>query len=99
MNPLGRLITAAKAGADMIATTLVGYSPQSKNLLSFDFPLLSALVRDLPVPVIAEGHIITPEMARQAIELGAYAVVVGSMITKPHVITRYYVTATREKGT
>jgi putative N-acetylmannosamine-6-phosphate epimerase len=90
-------VAAGKAGADLVATTLVGYTPQSKNSLSFDFSLLSALLRDLSVPVIAEGHIITPENARRVIELGAYAVVVGSMITRPHIITRYYVTAIREE--
>jgi N-acylglucosamine-6-phosphate 2-epimerase len=39
------------------------------------------LASRLDAPVIAEGWINTPEQAFHALELGAYAVVVGSAIT------------------
>ena len=42
------------------------------------------------IPVIAEGRIWNPEDARKLLELGAYAVVVGSAITRPTLITRRF---------
>jgi N-acylglucosamine-6-phosphate 2-epimerase len=48
------------------------------------------LAASVDVPVIAEGRINTPEQAVHALELGAFAVVVGSAITRPQVITRKF---------
>jgi N-acylglucosamine-6-phosphate 2-epimerase len=39
------------------------------------------MVEKLEVPVICEGGIAGPEMAKQALDLGAAAVVVGTDIT------------------
>ena len=38
-----------------------------------------------------EGHIYTPEDAIKALYLGADAVVVGSAITRPHLIAKRFV--------
>jgi len=84
-------IAAAKAGADFIATSLVGYTPQSIRTEGYNFELLSALVKQLSVPVIAEGHIQSPADARRALSCGAFAVVVGTAITRPHLITKKFV--------
>lgn len=83
-------IAAWKAGADAVSTTLSGYTADSPRQESPDFDLLARLVRDLPIPVIAEGRISTPDQAAHALELGAFAVVVGSAITRPQWITRQY---------
>ena len=45
--------------------------------------------------VIAEGNINTPEKARRVIELGAFSVVVGSIITRPQLITKSFAEALR----
>jgi N-acylglucosamine-6-phosphate 2-epimerase/N-acetylmuramic acid 6-phosphate etherase len=42
------------------------------------------------VPVVAEGRFNTPELARAAIDAGAHAVVVGTMITNPREITKAF---------
>jgi N-acylglucosamine-6-phosphate 2-epimerase len=84
-------IAAAKAGADFVATSLAGYTPQSIRTDGYDFELLNALIKQIPVPVIAEGHISTPTEARQALSYGAFAVVVGTAITRPHLITKKFV--------
>ena len=47
----------------------------------------------LPVPCIAEGGIWVPEQAIRALEVGAWAVVVGSAITRPQDITARFVRA------
>ena len=41
--------------------------------------------------MIGEGNIDTPVKAKKALEIGAYAVVVGGAITRPQQITRKFV--------
>lgn len=85
---------AAEAGADLIGTTLSGYTGARARTEGPDFSLLEALVRALPeVPVIAEGRIHAPAQARAAHDLGAFAVVVGTAITHPTTITRWFADA------
>ena len=88
-------VQAAAAGADYIATTLSGYTPATANRdpSAPDFVLIQQLTQAVAVPVIAEGRIRTPHQARQALDAGAYAVVVGSAITRPVDITRWFVQA------
>ncbi|MFC1959778.1 putative N-acetylmannosamine-6-phosphate 2-epimerase [Chloroflexota bacterium] len=88
-------ITAAKLGADVVATTLSGYTASSDQQPGPDIALIQALTAAVDVPVIAEGRIAAPDHVRAAFEAGAYAVVVGSIITRPHLITEPYVAAAR----
>ncbi|MBD1837036.1 N-acetylmannosamine-6-phosphate 2-epimerase [Coleofasciculus sp. FACHB-501] len=74
-------IAAAAAGADIVGTTLYGYTAQTKNLAPPGFDLLAQIVEQLSVPAICEGGIASPQQAKHALELGAYAVVVGTAIT------------------
>jgi len=60
-----------------------------------DWVLLEAILHRVTVPVIAEGAIGTPAEARRALDLGAWAVVVGSAITKPTEITQRFVETLR----
>lgn len=81
---------AVDAGADLVATTLsvfhcADYTP--------DLDLVAALAR-LPVPVIAEGNYWTPEQMQAAFDAGAWAVVIGSAITRPWLITQRFAEAT-----
>ncbi len=88
-------VQAAGAGADYIATTLSGYTPATE-ILSNDAPdleLIRQLAQAVTVPIIAEGRIRTPAQARHALDAGAYGVVVGSAITRPGDITRWFVQA------
>ncbi|GMA63154.1 N-acetylmannosamine-6-phosphate 2-epimerase [Alicyclobacillus fastidiosus] len=84
-------IEAAGLGFDLVASTMSGYTQYSKNFSNPNFDLIESLVRHVDVPVIAEGHISTPEEAARCIELGCISVVVGSAITRPQVITRNFV--------
>lgn len=82
-------------GFDFIGTTLVGYTRQSEGskIEENDFEIIRSIVRQVKHPVIAEGNINTPEKARRVIELGAFSVVVGSIITRPQLITRNFAEA------
>ncbi len=87
-------IACYEAGANCISTTLSGYTPEtvSQGLRGPDFVLLDSLVKDLGdhLPIIAEGRFNTPELARQAIDSGAWAVVTGTAITRPQTITKWF---------
>ena len=72
---------AATAGADIVGTTLYGYTQETQNLSPPGLKLLAEIVKNIEVPAICEGGIASPKMAKQALELGAYAVVVGTDIT------------------
>lgn len=86
---------ADSLGFDFIGTTMVGYTPQSKGLRieADDFMILRQIISKSKHPVIAEGNIDTPEKAKRVIELGAFCVVVGSIITRPQLITRAFTKA------
>lgn len=83
-------INAYKAGVDFVGTTLNGYTPYTKDDIGPNFKLIEDLVKSIPIPVIAEGRIHTPEQAKKMLELGAYAVVVGGAITRPLEITNRF---------
>jgi N-acylglucosamine-6-phosphate 2-epimerase len=84
-------LAAAEAGAAAVATTLSGYTPYSPQLAGPDFELIERLAGALRIPVIAEGRIAAPEQAAQALQCGAWAVTVGSAITRPRTITAGFV--------
>jgi putative N-acetylmannosamine-6-phosphate epimerase len=88
-------IAAARAGADLVATTLSGYTLSGYTGLlppaqGPDLDLLGALAWALDVPVICEGRIWSPQDVAAAFSAGAYAVVVGTAITNPMEITRHF---------
>jgi N-acylglucosamine-6-phosphate 2-epimerase len=84
---------AVAAGADCVGTTLFGYTESTQGQTPPGFALLKALVEQCPVPVICEGGIGSPAQARQALDLGAYAVVVGTAITGIDNLVQGYLTA------
>ena len=83
-------VEAERIGFDIVGTTLVGYTEYTKG----NDPLteLEKVIKAVTVPVIGEGNIDTPVKAKKALELGAYAVVVGGAITRPQQITKKFVT-------
>ena len=87
-------LAAVDAGADCVSTTLSGYTADSPASDTPDFALLERLVSlRLPLPIFAEGRIHTPEQARRALDIGAWAVVVGGAITRPQQITARFAAA------
>lgn len=83
-------IASQEAGADLVGTTLYGYTAQTKHLSPPGFDLLSQMAEQLDIPVICEGGIASPQMAQNALQLGAYAVVVGTAITGIDLQVRAY---------
>lgn len=92
-------IACADAGADCISTTLQGYTPETYTNINYpDFELLEKLATNLSLPIFAEGRINTPSLALEALKRGAWAVVVGSAISRPRIITSWFVKEMNNKG-
>lgn len=92
-------IHADELGFDFIGTTMIGYTEESKGLKveENDFEIIREIIKSVKHPVIAEGNIDTPQKAKRVLELGCYSVVVGSIITRPQVITKKFTDIIEEK--
>ncbi|MEM6520175.1 MAG: N-acetylmannosamine-6-phosphate 2-epimerase [Cyanobacteria bacterium P01_C01_bin.70] len=90
IDTLASAQAAVKAGADVLGTTLYGYTQDTAMLKPPGFGLLSDLVTHLAVPIICEGGVAAPQMACKAMDLGAYAVVVGTAITGIDILVQQY---------
>lgn len=89
-------VEAARLGADVVSTTLSGYTKETAVPAATsgpDLQLLGRLCRHLSVPVVLEGRVWNTTEVTEAFRLGAHAVVVGSAITRPHLITERFVRA------
>jgi N-acylglucosamine-6-phosphate 2-epimerase len=87
-----------KLGADILSTTLSGYTKESlTDSDEPDFDLLEKLVKNTKLPVILEGKIWEPRQVQKAFELGAHSVVIGSAITRPQLITKRFVHSSEVK--
>lgn len=86
-------VEAEQLGFDCVATTLSGYTVQTKGASLPNIPMIQRLKKTVSVPIIAEGGIWCPEQAVDAITAGAWAVVVGTAITRPMDITKRFATA------
>lgn len=83
---------ALQHGADIVSTTMSGYTPYSPQLSIPDWVLMDAL-HAANLPFAAEGRLHSPTDAARALKTGARFVVVGSAITRPDVITRWFTQA------
>ncbi len=89
-------VLAEALGADVLSTTLAGYTQHGRpKLAGPDLEFLAEVVRRVRLPVVAEGRYHEPHQAAQAIQRGAHAVIVGSAITRPEDITRRFAAALR----
>jgi N-acylglucosamine-6-phosphate 2-epimerase len=90
VSTLAEAEAALAAGAEIVGTTLAGYTDHSRQLDGPDYVLMQDLAKRA-LPFVAEGRIWTPDEASRAFEIGAEFVVVGSAITRPEVITRRFI--------
>ncbi len=86
-------IAAEEAGVDLVASTMRGYTEETEHIRLFQPEFIAALVARLKIPVLAEGRVDTPQQAAEAFRAGAHAVIVGTAITRPEVITARFVAA------
>ncbi len=93
ISTLEDALEAERLGFDCVSTTLYGYTNETSGckLYENDFEFIKIVLDNIRIPVIAEGNILTPEMAKIVMSLGAYSVVVGGAISRPQQITRRFV--------
>ena len=78
---------AAELGADIVSTTLSGYTTETQNKPNEpDFELVKQIKENLDIFTILEGKIWEKQDITKAFQAGADAVVVGSAITRPQLI-------------
>ncbi|MBO0998075.1 N-acetylmannosamine-6-phosphate 2-epimerase [Bacillus sp. SD075] len=83
-------------GFDIVAPTLYGYTNETlgEKIYQDDYAVLKEIVKAVKkAKVIAEGNVITPEIARSVLDMNVHAVVVGGAITRPQQITKRFVDA------
>lgn len=83
---------AAAAGADILATTLCGYTPQTRGTALPALELVAA-IKPLGKFTVCEGGIGSPEAAARAFDAGADAIVVGTAITNVDALVRRFADA------
>ena len=81
---------AIENGADILSTTLSGYTNEKLPPKNPDFKFLNQLIKKFKVPIIAEGRFNTPVFYKKAIKSGAHAVVVGSALNRIELITKSF---------
>ena len=89
---------ALAAGADILGTTLAGYTGERDKTDGPDWEVVDgmvALAATSGTPVLVEGRVHTTAQAAEAMRRGAWAVVVGTAITHPTSITRWFAEAVR----
>ena len=84
-------LKAYELGFDCVGTTLAGYTEYTKDRSIPDFELVEKFVKNLPVPIIAEGGIWCPDQLKKVFEIGVHSAVVGTAITRPMEITKRFV--------
>lgn len=89
-------IHAHKLGADILGTTMSGYTT-SQVPETPDLELVAELTK-LGSFVVAEGRYNTPAAATAAMRAGANSVVVGSAITRTEVVTGWFYDAVTSDG-
>ncbi len=79
---------AASLGCDIMGSTLSGYvgGPIPEEP---DFELIKQMAKS-GMRVMAEGRIYRPEQARRALDIGAWAVTVGTALTRLEVTTTWF---------
>lgn len=96
ISTLDEALRAESIGFDLVSTTLAGYTAETSHRGLPDLKLLSEVVRQLSIPVLAEGQITSSEQLVACFARGAYAAVVGGAITRPQLITKRFVEAFRQ---
>ena len=86
---------AVESGADLISTTLAGYTPDSPPMSDPDLRFVRAAIQESGKPVLAEGRFTEPWQVRVALRMGAAGVVIGGAINDPIKNTRRFMDVIR----
>ncbi|MDU5110801.1 MAG: N-acetylmannosamine-6-phosphate 2-epimerase [Clostridium sp.] len=88
-------LDAIKYGADIVSTTLSGYTYHSSQSKEPDYDLIYKLRQATDTPINAEGRYWEIAQVKKAFENGAWCVTIGGAITRPHLITERFIKAVK----
>lgn len=86
---------AVESGADLVGTTLSGYTPDTLPQSGPDLALVRAAVAEGGAVVIAEGRYAEDWQVQAALRAGATAVVIGGALNDPVKLTQRFLSASR----
>lgn len=87
---------AVELGVDIVSSTLSGYTAETQNYPDMpDFDLVQKIKKNLDVFAILEGKIWEVNDVKKAFKIGADAVVIGSAVTRPQLITKRFIKAAK----
>jgi putative N-acylglucosamine-6-phosphate 2-epimerase len=96
VDTLENAIRAEEIGFDYISTTLRGYTEETRGIQLPDIDFLAEVIKRVKrSKVIAEGGIFETGELEKINRINPYAVVIGSAVTRPAVITKRFVKALR----
>ncbi|UUD36826.1 N-acylglucosamine-6-phosphate 2-epimerase [Mycoplasmopsis californica] len=86
---------AFELGFDLIGTTLRGYTKETSGISNLDNEMqflkdVVKLNKKYNKYIVAEGGFNSPNDVKKAFAIGANCVTVGSMITRPNIITKWF---------
>lgn len=81
---------AAIAGVDLLGTTLYGYTEDTRKCSPPGLQLLAEIGAEFSIPCLCEGGLASPTDALEALNLGAFAVVIGTAITGIDSLVKQY---------
>jgi len=90
ISSIGDAREVSRLKPDFLATTLSGYTDETLERPQPDIRLVEELAEEFDIYVIAEGNYWQPEQVVKALEAGAFSVTVGSVITRPQLITKRF---------
>ncbi|APT84964.1 N-acetylmannosamine-6-phosphate 2-epimerase [Corynebacterium aquilae] len=92
---LEEAVAAHRDGADIISTTLAGYTEDRPKTPGPDLELVIEIRKAIGAqPLLsAEGRYHTPELAAEAMRLGADTCIIGTAITDVSFVTKQFATA------
>ncbi|CAH1217640.1 Putative N-acetylmannosamine-6-phosphate 2-epimerase [Paenibacillus allorhizoplanae] len=86
-------IRAERFGADLVGTTMSGYTSYTEKTDGPNLALIETLKRTVRVPIVGEGRFSQPHEVKEALNQGAHCVVIGTAITAPWEIAARFVRA------
>ena len=87
VDSLSSAVIAAQAGAQLVGTTLSGYTG-GEIPVHPDIDLVREIASVLQLPIIAEGRYSSAEDVQRALDYGAHAVCIGTTLTDPWTLTK-----------
>lgn len=94
VDSLPSAVIAAQAGAQLVGTTLSGYTG-GEIPAHPDIDLVREIASVLQLPIIAEGRYSSAEDVQRALDYGAHAVCIGTSLTDPWSLTKRLVAKIR----